>query len=172
LVYNAWWFEAIMVFFVINFCGNIVRYRLYKKEKWSTLVIHLSFILILTGAFITRYIGYEGVLAIREGATENKMLSEKTYLTTLIDGDFEIDGVLQRRKNEKQLLLSERLGKRNHFSINTDYDKTPITIEYVNYIEVAAETVIADENGDTYLQMVESGEGSRRTHWLKEGTVT
>lgn len=172
LVYNAWWFEAIMVIFVINFCGNIVRYRLYKKEKWTTLIIHLSFILILVGAFITRYIGYEGVLAIREGATENKMLSEKTYLTTLIDGNFEIDGVLQRRKNEKQVLLSERLGKRNHFAINTDYNNTPITIEYINYIDNATETVVEDENGDTYLQMVESGEGSRRTHWLKEGTVT
>lgn len=172
LVYNTWWFEAIMIVFVINFCGNIVRYRLYKKEKWSTLVIHLSFILILVGAFITRYIGYEGVLAIREGATENTILTEKTYLTTLIDGDFEINGVLQRRKNEKKLLLSERLGKRNHFSINTDYNNTPITIEYVDYIEDATQTVVPDENGETYLQMVESGEGSRRTHWLKEGTVT
>mgnify|MGYP005628967725 CR=1 FL=1 len=34
LVYNAWWFEAIMVFFVINFFGNIFRYRLLRKEKW------------------------------------------------------------------------------------------------------------------------------------------
>ena len=25
LIYNAWWFETIMVFFVINFVGNIVR---------------------------------------------------------------------------------------------------------------------------------------------------
>jgi hypothetical protein len=28
LIYNAWWFEAIMVFFVINFIGNIKRYQL------------------------------------------------------------------------------------------------------------------------------------------------
>jgi hypothetical protein len=27
LIYNAWWFEAIM-FFVINFIGNIKRYQL------------------------------------------------------------------------------------------------------------------------------------------------
>ena len=33
LVYNSWWFEAIMVFFIINFFGNIFRYQLYKKEK-------------------------------------------------------------------------------------------------------------------------------------------
>ena len=26
LVYNAWWLELIMIFFVINFVGNIKRY--------------------------------------------------------------------------------------------------------------------------------------------------
>ena len=33
LIYNAWWFEAMMVFFVINFFGNIFRYRLISKEN-------------------------------------------------------------------------------------------------------------------------------------------
>jgi hypothetical protein len=27
LIYNAWWFEAIHVFFMINFIGNIKRYN-------------------------------------------------------------------------------------------------------------------------------------------------
>ena len=52
IVYNSWWFEAIMVFFMINFLGNIKRYQLYKKEKWATLTLHLAFILILLGAFV------------------------------------------------------------------------------------------------------------------------
>ena len=59
-IYNAWWFEAIMVFFVINFFGNIKRYQLYKKEKWATLIMHLYWIFIIVGAFVTRYISYEG----------------------------------------------------------------------------------------------------------------
>jgi len=86
-VYNTWWFEAIMIFFMINFCGNIVRYRLYKKEKWATLLLHLSFILILLGAFVTRYISYEGVMPIREGETTSEFLSERTYLTVFLDGE-------------------------------------------------------------------------------------
>ena len=44
IIYNSWWFEAIHVFFLINFFGNIKRYQLYKKEKWATLLLHLSFI--------------------------------------------------------------------------------------------------------------------------------
>ena len=102
-IYNAWWFELIMALFVLNFIGNIFRYRLLRKEKWAVLAIHLSFILILVGAFVTRYIGYEGVMPIREGDSTNTFLSEKTYLTVLIDGEFEQQSL--RKKLQKQLLL-------------------------------------------------------------------
>jgi len=53
-VYNATWFEVIMAFFVINFVGNIFRYRLLRKEKWPVLLLHVSWILIIIGAFVTR----------------------------------------------------------------------------------------------------------------------
>lgn len=170
LVYNAWWFEAIMGLFVVNFIGNIFRYRLLRKEKWATLLIHLSFIFIILGAFITRYIGYEGVMPIREGETENVMLSEKVYLTTMIDGDFEINGVPQRRILEERLMLSERL--KTNFKIKTDYNKQPVTIEFVDYINNAKETLIPDETGEPYLELVEAEGGNRHSHWLKEGQVS
>ena len=64
-IYNAWWFELMMLFFVVNFLGNIKRYRLLKWEKWPLLLLHLSWILIIVGAGVTRYIGYEGVMPIR-----------------------------------------------------------------------------------------------------------
>lgn len=70
-IYNAWWFEGIMLFFVINFMGNIKRYQLWKREKWAVLLLHLSWILIIAGAFVTRYISYEGVMPIREGQEAN-----------------------------------------------------------------------------------------------------
>ena len=84
LVYNSWWFEGIMLFFVINFIGNIKRYQLYKKEKWATLLLHLSWIFIISGAFITRYISYEGMMPIREGAASNQFFSDKNYLTVFL----------------------------------------------------------------------------------------
>ena len=33
LIYNAWWFEAIMLLFVINFIGNIFKYNYSTKEN-------------------------------------------------------------------------------------------------------------------------------------------
>ena len=100
IIYNTWWFECIMLLFVINFIGNIFRYRLLSNKKWATLVLHLSWIFILIGAFVTRYIGFEGVMSIREGNTENTFISQKTYLTVYIDGDYEVNGQLMRRIEE------------------------------------------------------------------------
>lgn len=169
LIYNAWWFEAIMALFVVNFCGNIFRFKLYKKEKWATLVLHLSFILILIGAFITRYYGYEGMMPIREGATENQFLSRENYLTVYIDGDYKIDGVPQRLPIEREVDFSPRLN--NKFNIKTKYDQQPVSIELVNFIAGAEEDIVPSDDGEEYLKIVEAGGGQPHNHFVKVGEV-
>ena len=69
LVYNTWWFEAIMVFFMINFFGNIKRYQLLKKEKWATLLLHIAFIFILLG---TSFLDFLLVRTIHRSEEERK----------------------------------------------------------------------------------------------------
>ena len=171
LIFNAWWFEAIMVFFIINFLGNIFRFRLYKKEKWATLTLHLAFILIIFGAFITRYIGFEGVMHIREGATEQTFLSDQTYISAYIDGDYKVDGVLMRRNVPPKLVrLSERLTPEAQWS--TDYNGQPVTFKVVDYTANVKDGLVEDPEGDLYLKLVESGDGTRHEHYLKEGSVT
>ena len=170
LIYNAWWFEAIMCVFIVNFAGNIFKYRLLRKEKWATLTLHLSFIFILLGAFITRYHGFEGMMSIREGATENTFLSQKTYLTTYIDGDFEINGQLQRRVHEDEVDFSPRL--LNTYELKTAYNTTPILIELVNFIAGAEEDIIPTDDGDYYLKIVEASDGAPHNHFLKLGQVS
>jgi len=167
-IYNAWWFEAIMVVFAINFLGNIKRYRLWSKEKASTLIIHLSFLLIIVGAGITRYIGYEGVMPIREGEVTNVMLTEKTYLSTMIDGEFE--GEPLRRALELPLNLAP--GIDNLKTVSTDFKGQEVNYEVINFINDAEEGLVEDVNGERYLKIVEAGDGQRHDHYLKEGEVT
>ncbi|MEM6515743.1 MAG: c-type cytochrome biogenesis protein CcsB [Bacteroidota bacterium] len=166
-IYNAWWFEAIMVLFVINFIGNIFRYRLLRKEKWATLTLHLSFILIFVGAGITRYIGWEGWMPIREGETENTLLTRKMYLTAFIDGKFEVNGQLQRKIEQEHVDFSERLD--NDFKIKSDYNGTPVTIEVVDFIEDAELDVIPSDTGGRYLKLVEAGESASHSHHIEDG---
>lgn len=167
LIYNTRWFEAIMLLFVINFFGNIKRYQLWKKEKWATLMLHLAFIFIIAGAFITRYISYEGVMPIREGSAANQIYSDKTYMTVFVDGQYK--GALKRRVFEKPLLFSPVTN--NDFTIAEQFADIPFEISYKNYIMGATETVQPKENGALYLKMVESGGGTRHEHYLKEGEV-
>jgi cytochrome c-type biogenesis protein CcsB len=168
LVYNTWWFELIMVFFVINFFGNIFRYRLYKKEKWAVLMFHLAFLLILIGAGATRYIGFEGIMLIKEGESTNKFLSETTYLNAIVDNN-----KVQKPEINKPMLLSA-WGK-NSWSYS-DYFKTEDTeqdfsFELVEYIPWAERKLVEDENGVDHLFFVESSEGGRHEHWIQKGTI-
>lgn len=167
LIYNAWWFEVIMVFFLINFFGNIKRYQLLKKEKWATLLLHLSFIFILLGAFVTRYISYEGMMPIREGAAENQFYSDKTFLTVYVDGEYK--GEMKRRVFEKPLLLSPVTN--NDFTISEKFADTPFEVSYENFVMGAKEYVKPDPKGVQYIKLVEAGDGGREEHYIKEGEV-
>lgn len=166
-IYNTWWFEAIMLLFLINFLGNIKRYQLHKKEKWTTLLLHLAFIFILIGAFWTRYISFEGMMSIPEGQSENQIFSDKTFLNVFVDGEYK--GAMKRKAEEKELLLSPKVN--NDFSIDGKFAETPYEIVYKDFVMNAKETIKEDAKGDTYIKLVESGDGTRHEHFLKEGEV-
>lgn len=167
-IYNAWWFEAIMVFFVINFIGNMFRYRLFRWEKWPVLTLHLSWILIIIGAFVTRYISFEGVMPIREGNSEKIFYSDKTYLTAYVDG--EIDGEAKRKILQRDLIVTPEALKSN-LPWKSDYNGQPFSISYVGFMEGAKEGLIPDENGKEFLKIVEAGNGQREEHYLENNKV-
>ncbi len=163
LVYNSWWFEAMMLLFVVNFFGNIFRYQLYKKEKFSVLLFHLSFVFIILGAGVTRYISYEGIMPIKEGETTDVFFSEKTYLTATIDNNKE------QRIVSKDMLLSAKGD--NDFVLKTDFRGQEVAFELLNYVPYAYQKFEDSEEGTSYLHFVESSSGSRHDHYIQEGTL-
>ena len=181
LVYNAWWFELVMLLLMVNFIGNIKKYELLQRKKLSVLMFHLSFVLIILGAGITRYIGYEGIMPIYEGETTNKMLSDKAFIDIHVDDDQEQKAPLYKHYlfastygnssnfiyNTAKFLNWARGG--NDFSIKTDFKGDPIEINYVNYIPNAYEEFQLNENGESYLKIVESGGGGRHEHYIRAG---
>jgi len=167
-IYNATWFELIMVLFVINFTGNIFRYRLLRKEKWAVLVLHISWILIIAGAFVTRYISFEGMMPIREGSTENVFYSDKTYLTAFVDGN--IDGTAKRKVLEDDLIVTAEAIKSN-LPWNSDFNGQDFRIAYAGFISGAKMGLVPDASGKPFLKLVEAGDGNRHEHYLEEGKV-
>jgi cytochrome c-type biogenesis protein CcsB len=158
-----------MLFFIINFTGNIFKYKLLSLKKWPVLLLHFSWIFIILGAFITRYFGYEGIMSIREGQTENTFISEKTYIQLYVDGDYLIDGIPQRKKIEESVDFSTRLN--NKFKTNLVYGEQDINIELVEFIAGAEKDIIPNSSGEEYLKIVEAGDGVPHNHFLKVGEV-
>ncbi len=87
LVYNNIWYEIVLVLAIVNLIGVMVSRKMYKKFNGRT-VFHFSFVVILLGAGATRYIGYEGIMHIREAQTQSDMISLEPYIqaTVIKDG--------------------------------------------------------------------------------------
>ena len=78
-VYGSWWFTLLLILLAVNLLGQIIEFKLYRKEKFTVFLFHAAFLVILAGAAITRYFGYEGSIHIRQGQEENKLYSTDKY---------------------------------------------------------------------------------------------
>jgi cytochrome c-type biogenesis protein CcsB len=162
LVYSAKWFEVLLLLFSIAIVVNIVKYRLYRLEKWSVFLFHTSIIIIFIGALITRYSGYEGVMGIREGGSSNKVLLSETWMqTSVYDGD---EGLLYENK-----VLFGSWGK-NKFSKIYRTPKNDIKLELTEFIPNVIEELQDDPDGGLVMELVASGlDGQRQDLFFEEG---
>ncbi|MBI3873438.1 MAG: cytochrome c biogenesis protein ResB [Arcobacter sp.] len=78
LVYNHFWYEFILTLTVFNLIGIIAKVQMFKSK--SKFIFHSSFVVMLIGAGMTRYYGYEGLMNIREGETTNQMISLEPFI--------------------------------------------------------------------------------------------
>lgn len=161
LIYEAKWFEFIMLLLILNFIGNIGRYRLWKREKWPVLVFHLAFILIFIGGAITRYISFEGQMHIREGETSNEIVTDKTFLKIQIE---EKGDVLNYQ--DIPYLMSPL-----HKDLEATYDFHGKEVKVVakEYIQRKKDSLLADPNGAEYLHLVSTGNTGRQNIYIKPG---
>lgn len=152
IIYNAWWFEVLLTYLCINLIANIFEYNMFRKEKISVLAFHISFIIILIGSGITRYISYDGMMMIREGERSNFIYSSDPYLWFKIN-----DGVKQYTDSRK-LLMSEITDNDFNVDVNFPNHKTPISIEYIDYKKNLIDSlVINDSIKETSLEIVSGG---------------
>ncbi len=82
-VYNHVWYEIVMTLSVINLMGIIYRRKMWRQK--ARFIFHFSFVVMLIGAGVTRYVGYEGIMHIKEGQTQNTMISLEPYFQVYIE---------------------------------------------------------------------------------------
>ena len=157
IIYGSNWFEVLLFLTGVNLTGSIVRYKMWKPDRLPIFTFHVSFLIILLGAGITRYFGYEGTMHIREKESSSSFLSERAYLQAeLWEGDRR---VLQKNWDPEFSPLSS-----NHFSESITLPDTgeKIQLRLEQYIGRAGEQLLPleDGSGKAYLNFkIASGSG-------------
>ncbi len=142
LIYNNLWYEIILLLITINLSGIIYKYKMWKHP--ARFIFHFSFVVILIGAAMTRYIGYEGIIQIPEGYTENKMSSLEPYLQVKIQQkntayykefqkEFANTIYGQKHKSFFDKFFAEFVTLSNNFNHNIKYNNEILNIKYNDY---------------------------------------
>ena len=154
-IYNAFWFEILMAALAINLTLNIIKYKMFSIKKAPIFIFHLSFLIILLGAAITRFIGFEGTMHIREGETANTMLSTDNYFIVSAQVD---DKTIQ---SEQTVYLSKK--STNSLSSSLKIDEKDVKVELVDYIPDVVESYVESKEGGFEMidMMVTGAEGSK-----------
>ena len=160
-IYNARWFEVLLAFLALTLIINIFTYKMYTMKKAPIFLFHIAFLIILFGAAITRYVGYEGTMHIREGDTSSTVLSSKPYINITINTSN------KEEKYKQTLYLSKK--SKNNFSQSFTIDNKNIDIQLKDYLSDAVETIEPSNNGKAIAQLMITGSGPGKPAVLEHG---
>ncbi len=138
LIYNASWFNVLLVITGINLVGGLFYYKAFKLKRWSMVLFHLAFILILVGAGVTRFFSFEGSIHIREGETNNALVTTQNYIQLRAGGDDTF---------EKDWKIDLSPYTYNNFDESLTVDGTEINLSNLEYVPSGIEAIVADELG-------------------------
>lgn len=161
VVYQTFWFELLLVLFGFTIAANVYRYRMFQQKKWSLMTFHLAIIIIIMGAAITRYWGYEGIMHIRENDSSQSFLSAETYL--------QID--IQRQNKNYQVhepVLFASLGD-NHFSQEYIIGNDRLEVIVNEFVPNPVQVLEEDPEGKPTLKIVIGGAAGREEYFIQPG---
>ena len=161
LIYNAWWFELLLSIGILNISGTIIINKLYKKEKLLVFVLHFAFIVILIGAALTRYIGVDGSMHIREGESSNTLITDNAFLG--------VTSTLGNSTVRKQKLVYLSLAGSNYHKITLKNKGENVKVELLRMTPDVVDTIVSAPNGSNLLQLVIAGMSGRQTIILPSG---
>jgi len=160
-VYNARWFEILLALLAVNLTLNIINFKMARKGKRLVFIFHAAFLIILVGAAVTRYIGYEGTMHIREGESNNAIVSAEPYVT------FTVDKGGKQYEFKENLFLSKRTA--NHFDRTLAVDGEQINVHLDKYMGDARYEPAADPKGEPLFNLMVTGAMGAQQVTLKRG---
>ncbi len=146
VIYDTTWFEAIMVYLSISLLLNVFKHRLFERKKLPVFLFHISFIVIMIGAALTRYVGIDGMMHIRVGKTSNYIQTTDQYLR------INFENATEKASFEELVRISE-ISEKN-LNTRIKFDEQVYRVKSVNYQKGVSPVFTASESGKAYLDMM------------------
>lgn len=162
LVYQSRWFEGLLFLGMVNLTGNIFLKKLYLTGRRTIFLFHLAFLVILTGAAVTRYTGFEGTLSIREGQESNLILLDRTHITVNAGTEDSVVGDYP--------VFFSALG-RNAFREVIHRNGRKYTLEVKAYVPNAVPDVDPDDQGKPTAEIVYTDQEGRKSLIISAGEI-
>lgn len=164
IIYDALWFELLLVYLGFNLLLNTFRYAMWKREKIAMLLFHLSFIVILIGAGITRYVSFEGIMKLPEPDPKTGILRPVDYIYS---ADPRLKLFIDNKYVEETLYLSEQV--KTNFNVDFEFpekNKT-VQVELIDFQSKHIDSLIVNDTISNYvIDLVTAG---KKSNYLSEG---
>jgi len=161
LVYNALWFEIIIGIVFVNLAYNSIKIKPWQSKQWSVFLFHIAFLVIIIGAALTRFVGYEGMMGIREGETSNSFLSESTYII--------IENENGEQLAKKKVLFSSV--SNDEVTLDFDIDGEEYELNTYDFVSNAVEFIDTENGGEPIIELMLKKNGKFQTYSLTEGQL-
>ncbi|WP_372936250.1 cytochrome c biogenesis protein ResB, partial [Mariniphaga sediminis] len=142
LIYNTHWFEVLWALFALNLLNNLFKYRLFTRRRFTIGLFHVSFLVMLLGGAVTRWLSYEGTMHIRENDSSDYILSSDSYFFAGIG----------EQSEEENVRFSEITPKQ--FSAGFDVNGQNVKVKTVGFISHAERKAIPSESGEAVIDFV------------------
>jgi cytochrome c-type biogenesis protein CcsB len=161
-IYNARWFEVLLGLLALNLALNIHKHKMYTFKKAPIFLFHSGFLIILLGAAITRYAGYEGTMHIREGGEASSIVSADTFVGVSAQSAGKV------ASESKKVYLSER--SQNSVDISLSVNEKNVNVSLIEYIPDAVETLVEDKkHGKPIAKFMLTKNGQGKPVALEQG---
>jgi cytochrome c-type biogenesis protein CcsB len=162
-VYDTRWFELILFLLSVNLIGQMIIFKLYRKSKLTIFLFHLSFVMMILGAAITRYTGWEGTIHIREGEEQNTCYSGEKFLGYVLKDK---SGSIMDQNSQKYYMGSQSA---DNYKKNIRSDGKEYKLVLDKIIPNAAEIVTESPGGSPVVSFVVTDSTEREIVKLRSG---
>lgn len=178
VIYASWWFEVLNVWLALSIFGCMIKSARHGF-KVGVHIFHLALVIIVVGAGITRYYGFEGRMVLQNGETSDFIESSDSFFNVLVSNDVGSNGdrsdilPLESFKKGYSISLSPYV-RFSSFHLQTDeaFNK-PLKIQSVSIINYSLNSLFEKAQAEKReVSKQELEDKKKENHYLAKFEVT